>query len=413
MTFRRRAPIALSSLTLLALWLAACGGGGGDESAAPADAQGGAGTGGAAAGAGGTAGTAGTGGSAAGKGGAAGGGAAGAAGASGASGQAGQSGAGGAAGAGGKAGSGGGGAGGASGAAGASGAGAAGASGSAGTAGSAGNAGNAGSAGNAGKGGGGGGGSAGASGGAGAGGAFVPPTICAGAVLDGVKSVILAPSLPVYDPDGSFTVEAWIHPTGIPASGSVIAGHWEYATDQPSYVLFLQPTGKIALFASANGVATFGKDTATPIQLNVWSHVAGVFDLPSQTLRVYVNGGSETVLPVTMAKPHPIAGTQLHLGNYPTQDASQASFLGLLHDVRFSSVARYTSPFKPEVKLTSDGSTFALFHLDETSGTTASDASSNANTATLKNGAKFGAPASCSGSGGAAGSVGSAGASNL
>jgi hypothetical protein len=120
----------------------------------------------------------------------------------------------------------------------------------------------------------------------------------------------------------------------------------------------------------------------TPVSLTgSWTHVAAVRN--SGTWSLYVNGVSQGTLYSDMGNYNP---------NAPAGDfmvggkGGVEGFNGLIDEVRFTDGVRYTGNFTPpSAPFTTDGSTIALYHFDEGTGSTTADASTNHFNLTLVN----------------------------
>jgi hypothetical protein len=205
--------------------------------------------------------------------------------------------------------------------------------------------------------------------------------------LDGNGDGVVLPRNPDYGDVGTqFTIEAWVKPvTTTVANFSIIY------TRRANY-------GDYALRWSDGNSGRFGFDAYTDnnilVQLqapsastvNTWHHVAGVVD--GRAVRLYVDGN----LVASATAPADITwraddGRATQYSEYATfightrspgdggaQTASR--FEGDIDDVRVSSAARYTGAnIAPAMWLTPDEFTVGLWRFDESSGSTATDAS--------------------------------------
>ena len=95
---------------------------------------------------------------------------------------------------------------------------------------------------------------------------------------------------------------------------------------------------------------------------------------------LYLNGSSIAISGLTNQAPlTPSTDSYVGAANHPN-----SYFNGAIDEVRISKVARYTSNFTPpSTPFTTDPNTVALYHFDDGSGLTTSDASGNGNTLTL------------------------------
>jgi hypothetical protein len=124
-----------------------------------------------------------------------------------------------------------------------------------------------------------------------------------------------------------------------------------------------------------------------------WHHVAGVFDNEfapdADLLAIYLDGNelavSDSAFELTPGIPD--SGSALNVGAY----LGIHPYVGFLEETRFANVVRYSgsSYIVPELPFSSDQNTLALWHYDETPGSTSfGDSSGNGNTLTGLNGAQ-------------------------
>ncbi|MBI3204276.1 MAG: hypothetical protein HYZ29_22255 [Myxococcales bacterium] len=134
------------------------------------------------------------------------------------------------------------------------------------------------------------------------------------------------------------------------------------------------------LFAVQNGGALLSASASVNPQDGLWHHLAGCRAVSggSIALRLFWDGAV-----VATAN-----GTTSQIGTPSTVyvggvDYEQPGLGGAIDEIRISNTLRYTGTFTPARRHVTDTNTVALFHLDEGAGTTATDSSSNALTATL------------------------------
>jgi len=164
------------------------------------------------------------------------------------------------------------------------------------------------------------------------------------------------------------TWEAWIYPTS--TATQHIIGKEYYLIGISSSRLYC------AVYTSGFGYAYRYLGTAT-VTLNQWNHIAVTFN--GTALKGYINGvyAGENAQTGLLGSN---TGT-FYLG---VRNVTNGYFSGKIDEVRISDIVRYPSNFTPPtVPFTTDNHTLLLWHLDEGSGTTTADASSNSITGTL------------------------------
>jgi hypothetical protein len=212
---------------------------------------------------------------------------------------------------------------------------------------------------------------------------------CGSRLFSGLNAqYIAAPHTAAYNPSGALTAEAWIFPAA-DATGTrrYIVGHGtDLAGGSPSWALWLNGSNNPTWCVSTDGGEYCAVATAV-VGLDVWTHVAGVYQPATQTGTLYVNGvlsasiraGNGTAL-------HPV-NVELRIGNSP---GGNQPFAGVIDEVRVSSTARYSSTFVAPHPFEPDASTIALYHLDEPDPTsTVFDASSTMNPAAVGGSPQF------------------------
>src|SRR4029077_20137825 len=109
--------------------------------------------------------------------------------------------------------------------------------------------------------------------------------------LDGVNDYVNLGNPTALQLTGSMTVSAWVYSTAFPGDDAAVvskrtAGNSGFQLDitadtGPRTIGFKLPN------SAGQPMFRYG---ATPLQLNTWYHIAGVYNAASQTLDVYLNG---------------------------------------------------------------------------------------------------------------------------
>jgi hypothetical protein len=171
------------------------------------------------------------------------------------------------------------------------------------------------------------------------------------------------------------TLECWVkwNGTGGTNEGIIYNGN----TGSSGYGIYVNTSDQLSILL---GGMTYqaSTDTLTP---GVWTFLALVNS--SGTWTLYRDGVNIVSTATTPAAP---AGNFFVGGNYNGGSPSD-NFNGTVDEVRFSSVARYTSNFaRPTATFISDASTVGLYHFDEGYGSTTYDSSGNGYNLSLLNG---------------------------
>jgi YD repeat-containing protein len=179
---------------------------------------------------------------------------------------------------------------------------------------------------------------------------------------------------------GSITVEGWVRPTSINATGMAIASRRKIATSgtgNGGYELRVNSTGKIVFATFADNGTQIASYTSTGLTLAAntqWHHVSGSYD--GTTMRVSLDGVVEKPRTNTGAGKGPvIGGTKLQVGRSHDGAGGQNYFSGKIDEVRISNAAIYTgTSYTTTTSLGADSNTKAYYKFNENTGTTAADA---------------------------------------
>jgi RHS repeat-associated protein len=139
--------------------------------------------------------------------------------------------------------------------------------------------------------------------------------------FDGVSSYV---DIGAWSPGSTWTIEAWVNPSSLPAGQHIIAGglaaclDWAIVLTDGHLGVVTRPSSFICLQTT---------ESASPISTNTWYHVVGTCD--GTTARIYVNGVFQNSAPVL-----------LNYSGYPAQAGiggglfwSGNSFPGLIDEV--------------------------------------------------------------------------------
>jgi len=124
------------------------------------------------------------------------------------------------------------------------------------------------------------------------------------------------------------TISAWIYATGDYSGYPVIVSKENWATDRNGYTLAIRNDGYLAL-ELADGTSSVHAISSSTVTTNAWHHVVGVWEVSSNTLKVYLDNtaGSNTSLTMT-----PVTNTyNFKIGNDGAAD--DANWVGYIDEV--------------------------------------------------------------------------------
>ncbi|MBC7819565.1 MAG: SUMF1/EgtB/PvdO family nonheme iron enzyme, partial [Planctomycetaceae bacterium] len=166
------------------------------------------------------------------------------------------------------------------------------------------------------------------------------------------------------DQGGPFTIETWVTPEHADFKKQVAI----LGIGPQQAQLRTGSLGTTWSFSFAKGPA-WGILNGRAIAPKVRVHLAGV--RTAQEMRFFVDGKLANKVGVG-SDPMPELNGPFILGK-----SSHPSFIGTIHKIQISKVARYDKDFTPDVRFTSDKDTLALYHFDEGTGSELKDSSGN------------------------------------
>jgi len=210
--------------------------------------------------------------------------------------------------------------------------------------------------------------------------------------FDGDGDYIEIPDADILSPS-NFTLELWVNQPALFPNN--IGGGYE-STGRNTYIFKANGTNihtEYNFMENPNAPSSYGAGLFSWIDFglfesddehpepNVWTHIAVTFDSDLNIAEIFVNGVSVGRTNIQ----HEIQNTpgNLYFGYHPG-DPIYNSMTGTLDEIRISDNIRYTSNFTPPTnEFTSDANTVALYHFNEGSGTSVTDASGNGNNGTI------------------------------
>ncbi|MFJ3235916.1 LamG-like jellyroll fold domain-containing protein [Streptomyces sp. NPDC086787] len=214
------------------------------------------------------------------------------------------------------------------------------------------------------------------------------------AAWKGTGSSYAAAAGKVVDTTGSFSVSAWaklartdVIGTVANQNGANIGAFQLYYSNSYGRWVFNRYDQDIS-----NGAAIVRAISTTPPVAGAWTHLLAVYDRQLQQLRLYVNGRLEATTPYTAPW---AANGPFEIGRMKGSSAPSSYFNGELDQVQAYNRVVFPDELGPLANL-EDPATgqpraelLAHWQMDETSGTTAADATGRGNTLTLQPGATF------------------------
>ena len=115
--------------------------------------------------------------------------------------------------------------------------------------------------------------------------------------FNGTNQYVDVPSSSSLNPTGSFTLEMWVYPVAHASPEAIVAKWGDYGNynNQRSYGVNLTAGNAIQFSISDaanqwNLSFPFPSTTNNSVPLNAWTHIAAVYDQPSGTRWIYLNG---------------------------------------------------------------------------------------------------------------------------
>jgi len=203
-------------------------------------------------------------------------------------------------------------------------------------------------------------------------------------LFDGVDDVVNNPGSANYQFSDAFTVEVWVKPT----SASDYEGIISYGQDngigsQSGFGFVFYATGWRFFLKTTSNSINYADMAETSTPVGQWTHLAATYN--GQHVKVYRNGfmidSTDVIDNVEWAG----VGSNLVVGGF-TKDGTTKYFDGNIDEVRLWNYTRSAAQIKASKELTFTGTETGLvgyWTIDEGSGTTTADLTSNANTGSI------------------------------
>lgn len=171
----------------------------------------------------------------------------------------------------------------------------------------------------------------------------IPPVPGSIEFVDGTTDALTLPAVLDLTDTNTFTVEAWIYPTGYNSTtvliGDILGGttNWYLAVQSGNLVLYW-----------TDGIDGFTSTGDTEIFEDEWTHVA--LSVSSSYIRMFVNGATQDITGELFFTNTTSTTNQLVIGNqsFNAYDA----FLGYITNIRINNTTSlYNDSFIPEIPL--------------------------------------------------------------
>ncbi|MFA6472817.1 MAG: LamG domain-containing protein [Candidatus Latescibacterota bacterium] len=176
----------------------------------------------------------------------------------------------------------------------------------------------------------------------------------------------------------SFTVEAWVKPTG--GVWVAVASKFVHTATNEGYSLEIFSDNKVALLYGNNWGDWTNISSNAALTAGVRSHIAATYD--GSVGKVYINGRLDAS--ASWANGVTDSGTSFLIGSR----SGTTFYIGQLDEVRMWTVARTETQIRESMCRTlvgNEANLAAYYRLDQIDGTTTYDITSNANNGTLTN----------------------------
>jgi hypothetical protein len=206
--------------------------------------------------------------------------------------------------------------------------------------------------------------------------------------FDGVDDYAEVPDHPSLSAiGGAFTVEYWMNVGEYPFQSREILGKWgPGGSSDDEYDMDFLRTGRIRMSISGS-TGGYAAIQSNPISPYTWTHVAGVFDSTSASLKLFINGTLEANITPSTVRLDRDTDRHFRMGTYDFYFYS--NFKGQLDEVRVWNVARTQAEIQANIPRELRGTEPGLvgyWKFDEGSGDTAYDSSPNNNDGILHGG---------------------------
>ncbi len=203
--------------------------------------------------------------------------------------------------------------------------------------------------------------------------------------LDGVNDYVEAKADPTAAQNTTArTWEAWVKTSA--AGREVVMTRYRHGVGQQPW--WIELNNGYPSISISNGTGSTQRTGKTAVNDGTWHHIAAVW-VPASRLDLYVDGqnANNTIAgSVLSAMDVAAATTTIRIGIGHYNGNLWGPFSGAIDAVRYSTGARYSGTFAPDVHPAADATTIGLWNFDEGTGTVAAVAGQMTAAADLTNG---------------------------
>ena len=206
--------------------------------------------------------------------------------------------------------------------------------------------------------------------------------------FDGSNDYVSLGTSATLRPANTVSVEAWVYAHTAGTWVAIFGNLFDTGSDEAGYGLFTYDnTGNMMFWVQTSGGTTngYGNYPQATLPLNEWTHFAGTYD--GSNLRLYVNGVLEDTDAKTGSIDYSSSPLDARIGQYYDDNESE-EFNGLIDELRIWNDARTQTEIRDNMckKLAgNEAGLLAYYRMDNASGTTIVDRTSNSLNGTLNN----------------------------
>ena len=156
--------------------------------------------------------------------------------------------------------------------------------------------------------------------------------------FDGTGDYLSTPSAPSNQMgSGPFTIEAWIYPTTISGTHSIVGKYVGGSIPNSEYWVFITSTGRLAFVVDGSAGEYYIETDPGAIVVNTWTYITAIRS--SGAMAIYINGAIASVVGFG-ANTLSVNTTPLNIGAY---NSGLGTYFGYIDDLRITrGLARYS-----------------------------------------------------------------------